>query len=89
MNADVQCHTSARTIKVLTHLAAGPRSAPELAEILAVAKPTVRRILVLLRHGGYVDRLPDDTYYKRYRLTRRGQLLGHQMAFQTKCHIRN
>jgi len=69
MNADAQCYTAARTIEVLIHLAAGPRSAPELAEILDVAKSTVRRILVLLTHGGYVDRLPDDTYYKRYRLT--------------------
>ena len=80
MNADAQCYTAWRTIEVLIHLAAGPRSAPELAEILEVAKPTVRRILVLLTHGGYVDRLPDDRYYKRYRLTRRGQLLGRHMA---------
>ncbi len=85
MNADVQCHTAARTIKLLSHLAGGPRSAPELAEILDVAKPTVRRILALLTQGGYVDRLPEDTYYKRYRLTPRGQLLGHQMATARGC----
>ena len=82
MTADVQCHTAARTIEVLIHLAAGPRSAPELAEILDVAKPTVSRILALLTHGGYAERLPDDTYHKRYRVTPRGQLLGHRMAFQ-------
>jgi DNA-binding IclR family transcriptional regulator len=76
----LHCYTAGRTIEVLIHLAAGPRSAPELAEILQVAKPTVRRILVLLAHGGYVDRLPDDTYRKRYRLTPRSQLLGHHMA---------
>jgi DNA-binding IclR family transcriptional regulator len=80
MSADMQCYTAARTIAVLIHLAARPRSAPELADILGVAKPTVRRILVLLTHGGYVDRLPGDTYYKRYRVTPRGQLLGHQMG---------
>ena len=80
MNADVPCHTAARTIEVLIRLAAGPRSAPELAEILDVAKPTVRRILGLLTQGGYVERLPHDAYHKRYRLTRRCQLLGHQIA---------
>lgn len=80
MNNDVHCYTATRTINVLIHLATGPRSAPELAEILDVAKPTVRRILALLTRGGYVDRLPGDTYRKRYRLTPRGQLLGHQMA---------
>jgi DNA-binding IclR family transcriptional regulator len=80
MNADAQCYTAVRTIEALIHLAAGPRSAPELAEILDVAKSTVRRILVLLTHGGYVDRLPEDTHYKRYRLTPRGQLLGDKMA---------
>jgi len=43
-------------------------------------KPTVRRILALLTHGGYVERLPDDPYRKRYRLTLRAQVLGHEMA---------
>jgi DNA-binding IclR family transcriptional regulator len=65
---------------MLVHLAAEPRSAPELAEILDVAKPTGRRILALLTYGGYVGRVPDDTYRKRYRLTPRGQLVGLYMA---------
>jgi DNA-binding IclR family transcriptional regulator len=80
MNTNLQCYTAARTIAVLIHLAAGPRSAPELAELLDVARPTVRRILALLTHGGYVDRLPGDIYRKRYGLTRRSRRLGHQMA---------
>jgi DNA-binding IclR family transcriptional regulator len=80
MNADLQCYTAARTIAVVVQLAAGPRSAPELAELLGIARPTVRRVLALLTHGGYVDRLPGDTNRKRYRLTRRSQRLGHQMA---------
>ena len=80
MTANLQCYTAARTIAVLIHLAAGPRSAPELAELLDVAKPTVRRILGLLAHAGYVDRLPDDAYRKRYRLTLRARLLGQHMA---------
>ena len=46
--------------RLLIHLAAGPCSAPQLAERLAIAKPTVRRILALLTHGGYVERVPDD-----------------------------
>lgn len=80
MNANLQCYSAMRTIAVLIQLAAGPRSAPELAELLDVARPTVRRILGLLTYGGYVDRVPSDTYRKRYRLTRRSQRLGHQMA---------
>lgn len=80
MSADPQCYTAARTIALLIHLAAGPQSAPELAERLDIAKPTVRRILALLTHGGYVERVPDDPYRKRYRLTLRAQVLGHEMA---------
>jgi DNA-binding IclR family transcriptional regulator len=53
---------------------------PELAERLAVAKPTVRRIVALRTHGGSVERLPDDPYRKRYRLTLRARVLGHEMA---------
>lgn len=80
MSAGPQCYTAARTIGLLIHLAAGPRSAPELAEALAIAKPTVRRMLALLTRGGYVERVPDDTYRKRYRLTLRAQVLGHEMS---------
>lgn len=86
MNSDLQCYSAARTIAVLIHLAAGPRSAPELAELLDIAKPTVRRILALLTRGGYVERVPGDTYRKRYRLTRRSQNLGHQMATAAPSH---
>jgi hypothetical protein len=45
-----------------------------------VAKPTVRRIVALLTDGGSVERLPDDPYRKRYRLTLRARVLGHEMA---------
>ena len=86
MNTNLQCYTAARTIAVLIHLAACPRSAPELAELLAIATPTVRRILALLTRGGYVERVPGDAYRTRYRLTRRSEYLGHQMATAGSFH---
>jgi predicted transcriptional regulator len=59
--ASLQCYTAARTIAVLIHLAAGLRSAIELEELLDLARPTARRILAMLTHGGYVDRVPGET----------------------------
>jgi DNA-binding IclR family transcriptional regulator len=78
--SNLKCYTAARTISVLVHLAVGPRSAPELAELLDIARPTVRRTLALLTSGGYVERLPDDVIRKRYRLRRASHKLGHRMA---------
>jgi DNA-binding IclR family transcriptional regulator len=74
MTAATEAYFVTRTMRILEALATGPRSAPELAELIAVHPRTVRRILARLAYEDYVTRLPGPR--RLHRLTMRLPALG-------------
>jgi len=73
-------YQASRTLAVLERLTTRPHSVPQLAEELQLAKLTVRRIVKVLEHADYVERVPDDNRRKRYRIGPRARPLGYRMA---------
>jgi DNA-binding IclR family transcriptional regulator len=60
-------YSLANAMRILELLVAeGPTSGPKLAERLRVGDRTVRRIMRRLAHDGYVERMPEDPYRKRW-----------------------
>jgi DNA-binding IclR family transcriptional regulator len=74
MTAATEAYFVTRTVRILEALATGPRSAPQIAELVAVHPRTVRRILARLAYEDYVTRLPGPR--RRYTLTMRLPALG-------------
>ena len=84
----VRCYRASSTLQLLQQLVAQPRSAPELAELVGIAVPTVRRILRPLVEAEYVEFVPGDYRHRghvgdrrhRYRIAARGRRLGSRMT---------
>jgi DNA-binding IclR family transcriptional regulator len=80
MTAATEAYFVTRTMRTLEALAAGPRSAPELAELVGVHPRTVRRILARLTYEDYVTRLPGPR--GRHALTMQLPALGARALVQ-------
>jgi DNA-binding IclR family transcriptional regulator len=79
MSPTTEAYFVTRTMRTLEALATGPRSAPEIAELIDVHPRTVRRILARLAYEDYVTRLPGPR--GRHALTMRLPALGaHALA---------
>jgi hypothetical protein len=73
-------HTVRTVTRTLEALAIEPQSSPQLAELLGIGERGARLATAAFARLRLIERLPDDSVLKRYRVAERGREFGARLV---------